>query len=100
MPVARMVIISILMLTCSGCQQSISDQEPPLTEPVPVDIVAVPEADSDCRIELSEPRMCTMVYQPVCGCDGKTYSNGCMAGNAGITRMTQGECATDRSGLD
>ncbi|MBK8830377.1 MAG: hypothetical protein IPN60_05885 [Saprospiraceae bacterium] len=36
--------------------------------------------------------VCTMQYDPVCGCNNKTYSNACAAECAGIKVYTKGPC--------
>tara|TARA_R110002072_G_scaffold64203_8_gene159929 strand:+ start:17230 stop:17475 length:246 start_codon:yes stop_codon:yes gene_type:complete len=38
------------------------------------------------------PCVCIEIYAPVCGKNGKTYSNSCVAACDGQTRTTQGEC--------
>ncbi len=52
-----------------------------------------------CDASVSEcaprPEMCTMDFRPVCGCDGKTYSNACAAAGAGANIEKAGECDSE-----
>ena len=42
------------------------------------------------KIKLDQ--LCIEIYQPVCGCDLKTYSNTCFAQINGLIGWTAGKC--------
>jgi len=48
--------------------------------------------NTDCKGEAVKDCICTMQYDPVCGCDNKTYSNDCVAKCAGVKNWKKGEC--------
>ena len=88
LPFALWVGLAVLPLTaCSGSVVvTAGNAEPPPAE-VPGEDTCTPRPDM----------MCPMLFDPVCGEDGKTYSNGCVAHRQCVKVAHKGECG-GRSG--
>jgi hypothetical protein len=55
----------------------------------PIGQCQVADAQGVCT---KKPQICTQDVVPVCGCNGKTYSNACMADKAGVRVAATGAC--------
>jgi len=81
--------IIALLAACTACSQpadSEGNKDPAARQ-------QSTEAANGCVLDPpDEAVMCTADWTPVCGCDGKTYSNACNATAAGVPESTPGEC--------
>lgn len=68
-----LLLISVFSFTYMGCKTAMKPDPFCVADPIP-----------DC--------MCTLQYDPVCGCDAITYGNACAAACARIKVVHKGEC--------
>tara|TARA_B100001093_G_scaffold109921_1_gene102172 strand:- start:1906 stop:2169 length:264 start_codon:yes stop_codon:yes gene_type:complete len=72
-----------IIIFISGCDK---DQNNCINIPDSVNNICIDSSLIDSSV------VCLTVYEPVCGCNGMTYSNSCVASRNGITYYEDGEC--------
>ena len=81
-------LISLLFTAFISCEES-------KNLPTPPDCVTPPSVQNGICIEsnlIGNADECIEIYDPVCGCDGITYDNYCVADSSGISSYVSGEC--------
>ena len=78
--------VFFILLLCFCTLMSCDKSKTCVTVPSNEESICV---DSLC---INDSTDCPLVYYPVCGCNGITYSNSCFASISGVTCYVEGEC--------
>lgn len=68
-----------------------------LVLPVMLALISFSCKPAGCVEKIKPDCVCTMEYDPVCGCNNKTYGNACAAECASITQYVKGPCGEPKS---
>jgi hypothetical protein len=95
--------LGAILALCAGKTDAANLQHEPPETPLacagPSDTACGPDAyckadstsDAGGRCE-PKPRICPLIYHPVCGADGRTYPNACHAARMGVNLAHGGAC--------
>jgi Kazal-type serine protease inhibitor-like protein len=96
---AGLGLFAILLPASWGCQGTCGSSEECGADEycsIANGVCLTPKSLGFCK---AKPASCASVPAPICGCDGKTYSNSCEASIAGISVAATGVCGAQCGGI-